>query len=57
MRGGPSASPGWSPVTLAELGKPDAAGGPGQTDGGARVERIEVREMLALTVSVDQPGD
>jgi pyruvate/2-oxoglutarate dehydrogenase complex dihydrolipoamide acyltransferase (E2) component len=48
--GGIARKPG---VVTAGTGEPDAAGGPGQADGGGRVERIEVREMLALTVSVD----
>ena len=42
--GGIARKPG---VVTGEPGGPDAAGG------GGRVERIEVREMLALTVSVD----
>jgi pyruvate/2-oxoglutarate dehydrogenase complex dihydrolipoamide acyltransferase (E2) component len=32
---------------------PAGAGAPGKTEGGGRVERIEVREMLALTISID----
>jgi len=42
--GGIARKPG---VVAGDAGEPDAAGG------GGRVERIEVREMLALTVSVD----
>jgi pyruvate/2-oxoglutarate dehydrogenase complex dihydrolipoamide acyltransferase (E2) component len=45
--GGIARKPG---VVAGEAGESDAAGA---ADGGRRAERIEVREMLALTISVD----
>ena len=48
--GGIARKPG---VVAAGSGEPGAVGEPAPADGGGRAERIEVREMLALTVSVD----